>query len=167
MANKIVNRVAQSALITFDLEDYYPQGKRCSLDISQWLEEGVLLREKDFRNALNAFDFSPYKDCYVALQCSTDALLPAWAPLLVTAHLQPIAKKVVWGTLAALEMAIFTPIIAQLKGEDFAGKPVIIKGCTHHFIPQSVYVALLQKLQPYAKRLMYGEACSSVPLVKK
>ena len=81
-------------------------------------------------------------------------MLPAWAPLLVTAHLQPIAKKVVWGTLAALEMAIFTPIIAQLKGEDFAGKPVIIKGCTHHFIPQSVYVALLQKLQPYAKRLM-------------
>ena len=128
MADKIVNRVAQSALITFDLEDYYPQGKRCSLDISQWLEEGVLLREKDFRNALNAFDFSPYKNCYVALECSTDALLPAWAPLLVTAHLQPIAKKVVWGTLAALEMAIFTPIIAQLKGEDFAGKPLSSKG---------------------------------------
>ena len=166
MADKIVNRVAQSALITFDLEDYYPQGKRCSLDISQWLEEGVLLREKDFRNALNAFDFSPYKNCYVALECSTDALLPAGRPLLVTAHLQPIAKKVVWGTLAALEMAIFTPIIAQLKGEDFAGKTRYHQRLHPSFYSAKCLCGTAAKTAT-AKRLMYGEACSSVPLVKK
>ena len=93
MAGEIVNRVAKSPLITFDLEEHYPAGERKTLDLSQWLEQGFILREKEFRSALKAFDFSPYKDAYVALYCSTEALLPAWAHLLVSSHLHQIAKK--------------------------------------------------------------------------
>ena len=167
MADEIVNRVAKSPLITFDLEEHYPQGKRVALDLSQWLEQGFILREKEFRAALKSFDFSPYKDCYIALYCSTDALLPAWANLLVTTHLQSIAKKVIWGSLQELENAIFQEIIQSLAVETYKDKPVIIKGCAEKAIPPSAFIALVEKLQPHVKSLMYGEACSSVPLYKK
>ena len=167
MAGEIVNRVAKSPLITFDLEKLYPAGERKTLDLSQWLEQGFILREKEFRSALKTFDFSPYKDAYVALYCSTEALLPAWAHLLVSIHLQQIAKKVVWGTLVDLETAIFQSLIEALDPTPYQGKPVIIKGCTDKNIPATAYVALVEKLQPHVKSLMYGEACSSVPLYKK
>ena len=167
MADEIVNRVAQSSLITFDLEEHYPKGERKTLDLSQWLEKGFILREKEFRTALKNFDFSAYKDSYVALYCSTEALLPAWANLLVTIHLQHIAKQVIWGTLEELEIAIFQSLIDAIDPTPFEGKPVIIKGCADKNIPATAYVALVQKLQPYVKSLMYGEACSSVPLYKK
>ena len=167
MADEIVNRVAQSSLITFDLEEHYPEGERKTLDLSQWLEQGFILREKEFRTALKNFDFSAYKDSYVALYCSTEALLPAWANLLVTSHLQHIAKKVIWGTLEELEIAIFQSLIDAIDPTPFEGKAVIIKGCADKSIPATAYVALVQKLQPYVKSLMYGEACSSVPLYKK
>ena len=167
MADEIVNRVAQSSLITFDLEEHYPEGERKTLDLSQWLEQGFILREKEFRTALKNFDFSAYKDSYVALYCSTEALLPAWANLLVTIHLQHIAKQVIWGTLEELEIAIFQSLIDAIDPTPFDGKPVIIKGCADKSIPATAYVALVQKLQPYVKSLMYGEACSSVPLYKK
>ncbi len=167
MAGEIVNRVAKSPLITFDLEEHYPTGERKTLDLSQWLEQGFILREKEFRSALKAFDFSPYKDAYVALYCSTEALLPAWAHLLVSSHLHQIAKKVVWGTLVDLESAIFQSLIEALDPTPYQGKPVIIKGCADKNIPATAYVALVEKLQPHVKSLMYGEACSSVPLYKK
>ena len=167
MADEIVNRVAKSPLITFDLEEHYPEGERKTLDLSQWLEQGFILREKEFRAALKSFDFSPYKDCYIALYCSTDALLPAWANLLVTTHLQSIAKKVIWGSLQELENAIFQEIIQSLAVETYKDKPVIIKGCAEKAIPPSAFIALVEKLQPHVKSLMYGEACSSVPLYKK
>lgn len=167
MEGEIVNRVAKSPLITFDLEEHYPEGERKTLDLSQWLEQGFILREKEFRAALKSFDFSPYKDCYIALYCSTDALLPAWANLLVTTHLQSIAKKVIWGSLQELENAIFQEIIQSLPVETYKDKPVIIKGCAEKAIPPSAFIALVEKLQPHVKSLMYGEACSSVPLYKK
>ncbi len=167
MEGEIVNRVAKSPLITFDLEEHYPEGERKTLDLSQWLEQGFILREKEFRAALKSFDFSPYKDCYIALYCSTDALLPAWANLLVTTHLQSIAKKVIWGSLQELENAIFQEIIQSLAVETYKDKPVIIKGCAEKAIPPSAFIALVEKLQPHVKSLMYGEACSSVPLYKK
>lgn len=167
MEGEIVNRVTKSPLITFDLEEHYPEGERKTLDLSQWLEQGFILREKEFRAALKSFDFSPYKDCYIALYCSTDALLPAWANLLVTTHLQSIAKKVIWGSLQELENAIFQEIIQSLPVETYKDKPVIIKGCAEKAIPPSAFIALVEKLQPHVKSLMYGEACSSVPLYKK
>ncbi|MDC1030217.1 DUF2480 family protein [Flavobacteriaceae bacterium] len=167
MEEEIVNRVAKSPLITFDLEDFYPEGERRSIDMSQWLEQGLILREKDFRIALKNVDFKAYENTYVAINCSTEALLPAWASLLVTTHIQPFAKKVVLGSLQDLERQIFEEIISQLDTTPFVNKPVIIKGCSEKNIPAAAFVSLIQKLQPHAKSLFYGEACSSVPLHKK
>ena len=106
MEKEIVNRVAQSKLITFDLEDYYPKGERKVLDIKDWLYEGFILREKEFRAHVDAHDWSMYQEAYVALQCSSDAIIPGWAFMLVASKLQPYAKKVVQGNLETLETAL-------------------------------------------------------------
>ncbi|MDG1292364.1 MAG: DUF2480 family protein [Flavobacteriaceae bacterium] len=163
----IVNRVAESALITFDLEKLYQIGQRQSIDLSQWLYEGLILKEKDFRAQLNVHDWSVYQDQFVALYCSTEAILPAWASLLVTSHLQPYSRKVVMGTLEDLEVQLFSEEIQLLDVTPFKDKPVIIKGCSDKTVPQDAYVQLIAKLQPIVKSLFYGEACSSVPLYKK
>ena len=163
----IVNRVAKSALITFDLEKFYQIGQRQSIDLSQWLFEGLILKEKYFRAQLNAHDWSVYQDQFVALYCSTEAILPAWASLLVTSHLQPYSRKVVMGTLEDLEVQLFSEEIQLLDVTPFKDKPIIIKGCSDKTVPQDAYVQLIAKLQPIVKSLFYGEACSSVPLYKK
>jgi hypothetical protein len=167
LKEEIVNRVAKSALVTLDLEDFYPEGKRTVIDISQWLYEGIVLKEKDFREALKIQDFSQYQDCYVVLYCSTDAIVPGWAYILVSLELSNFAKKTVVGSLETLESILYSEIIKFLDLEPYRNKPVIIKGCAHKPIPQNAFVLLAQRLQPIAKSIMYGEACSSVPLFKK
>lgn len=167
MAEEIVNRVAQSALVTFDLEDYYPAGERVSLDISQWLYEGIVLREKDFRAEVSGHDWSQYQDSYVALYCSTDAIVPGWAYLLISTYLNPYAKKVVVGDLETLEASLYQEVLERLDTEPFLDKPVIIKGCSRKPVPSNAYIWAAAKLQPVARSLMYGEACSSVPLYKR
>lgn len=167
MAKEIKNRVANSKLITIDLEDYYPEGKRVCLDISQWLESGFILREKDFRALLAGYDWSQHNEQYIALYCSTDAILPAWTYALITVMLAPFSKKVIVGDLEQLESIIYTEIIQNLDLEYCVGKACIIKGCTNKPIPQNAYVLLGQKLIIIAKNVMYGEACSFVPLSKK
>ena len=164
---EIINKVANSVLEIFDLEDYYPKGNRVQLDISQWLLEGFLLREKDFREHLKNHDWSQYQDAYVAVFCSTDAIVPAWASILVTIHLSPFAKKIVSGTLEDLETSLYEEILPSVDYSKFEGKPVIIKGCSKKPVPMSAYVLAAQKLQPFARSIMYGEACSAVPLYKK
>jgi hypothetical protein len=165
--DEIVNRVANSKLITFDLEDLYPSGERKVLDISQWLEEGFLLRESRFRESVNNHNWSQYQDTYVALQCSTDAIIPAWAQMLVATKLQGIAKKTVSGSLTLLETVLYTEAIAALDSTPFENAPVIVKGCSNKPVPENAYILLIEKLQPVARTLMFGEACSSVPLYKK
>lgn len=167
MAEEIVNRVAQSKLVTFDLEDLYPEGQRITLDIADWLLEGFLLKEKDFREQARAYDWSVYKDAYVALTCSTDAIVPAWAYMLLTTYLQPYVKKVILGSLQQLESAIYQDIINNMDISAYKNLPVIVKGCSKRPVPENAYLLLIQKLQPEVKSLMYGEACSSVPLYKK
>ena len=167
MADTIVNRVAASALITFDLEKLYQIGTRQSIDLSQWLHQGLLLKEKEFRALLKAHDWSVYRDQFIALHCSKDAILPAWAALLVTTHLQPYARKVVLGTLNDLEVQLFAEEIQLLDISQYKDQPLIIKGCSDKTVPQDAYVQLIAKLQPVVKSLFYGEACSSVPLYKK
>ena len=167
MSEEIINRVANSKLITIDLEDFYPKGERISFDISQWLLEGIVLREKDFREKANSHDWSQYKDCYVALYCSTDAIIPGWAYLLLSLHLSPYAAKITVGSLDSLENILFAEIIHKSDFSAYKDKPVIIKGCTNKPIPENAYVLLAQKLHPIAKSIMYGEACSSVPLFKR
>ena len=167
MAEEIVNRVAQSKLITFNLEDFYPKGQRFLFDISQWLLEGFVLREKDFREEAKAHDWSQYKDQFVALDCSTDAIVPAWAYMLLATYLEPYAKKVVIGDLENLESHLYQEVIEKMDVSDLKDKPVIVKGCSNKPVPKNAYIFLINKLQPVVKSLMYGEACSSVPLYKQ
>lgn len=167
MSEEIINRVANSKLLTFDLEEIYPKGERVSFDISQWLLEGIVLRESEFRGNVKEHDWSQYQDKYIALFCSTDAIVPGWAYILLSLHFAPYAKKVTVGSLDELESILFTELLQNLDVSEFKDKPVIIKGCAHKPIPQNAYVLLAQKLQPVVKSIMYGEACSSVPLYKK
>ena len=165
-SNEIINRVANSPLITIDLEEIYPEGKRLQLDIAQWLEEGLILREKQFRETLKEFDFSPYKDAFVALHCSTDAILPGWAYLLITSHLQPYAQYITVGTLEDLDRELYDQLITEMNISPYFGKKIILKGCSRKPVPDSAYIQLAQKLLPHVDSLMFGEACSTVPLFK-
>lgn len=167
MAEEIVNRVANSKLLTLNLEDLYPNGERTKLDISLWLLEGIVLREKEFRQKAEEHEWSQYQDKFVALYCSTDAIIPGWAYLLLSLKLAPYAKKVSVGTLDELESILFAELLKDFDVSEYYDKSVIIKGCANKPIPQNAYVLLAQKLQPIAKSIMYGEACSSVPLFKK
>ncbi len=167
MADEIINRVANSKLVTFDLEDLYPTGERMLLDISQWLEEGFLLRESRFRESVQNHDWLQYKDCFVALQCSTDAIVPAWAYMLVSTRLNGIALKTITGSLLLLETILYTEVISNLDITPYENAPVIVKGCSNKPVPENAYLQLIQKLQPVVRSLMFGEACSSVPLFKK
>ena len=165
--NEIINRVANSKLVTFDLEGFYPNGERVIFDISKWLLEGIVLKENDFREEVKNHDWSQYQDKFVALYCETDAIIPGWAYLLISMQLTPFVKKVSVGDLITLETILFSEIIEKIDFSRFIDKAVIIKGCAHKPIPQNAFVLLAQKLQPIAKSIMYGEACSSVPLYKR
>lgn len=167
MAEEIINRVANSALVTFDLEDYYPSGKRAMVDISQWLYEGIVLREKEFRAGISSHDWSQYEGAFVALHCSTDAIIPGWAYLLISTYLNPYARHVVVGDLETLESSLYRMILEEIDTTPFEGKPVILKGCSNKPVPANAYVWAAAKLQPVVRSLMYGEACSSVPLFKQ
>ena len=168
MEEEIVNRVANNQnLVTLDLEDFYPAGKRVVFDIKDWLFQELILREKDFRAYVKNHDWSLYLDQYVVLICSTDAIIPGWAYLLLTTALQPYAKKVAVGNVELLNALLYEEIINNLDTEPYLDKAVIIKGCSDKPVPESAYISLVQKLQPIAKTIMYGEACSSVPLYKK
>lgn len=167
MANEIINRVANSQLKVIDLEDFYPSEKRVVIDIKQWLFNELILKETDFRNSLKNHSWTQYKNTYVALTCSCDAIVPSWAYMLIATYLTDYAKKVIVGTLNELETAIFYDIITDFAIEEYKNKPVIIKGCSNKQIPETAYIQLIEKLQPVTKSILFGEACSSVPLYKK
>lgn len=167
MAGDIVNRVANSKLQVIDLESYYPEGARVVFDIKDWLYEGLVLREKEFRNAVKTHNWAQYQDAYVALQCSSEAIVPDWAYMLISIHLRDYARLSVIGTLEQLESIVFSSIISELDLSAYKNAPVIIKGCSHKPVPANALVLLSQRLQPVAKSVMFGEACSSVPLFKR
>lgn len=163
---EIVNKVAQSSLMVFDLEDYYPDDHVVDLDVSQWLTEGFLLRETDFRAQLKDYDWSPFEDKYVALYCSTDAILPAWAFVLVAVHLAPFTLKIIQGSKELAVIEWYQDILNKLDYTTYYHKPVILKGCSKKSVPNQVYTLAIQKLIKVAKSVMFGEACSAVPLFK-
>jgi hypothetical protein len=163
---EIINKVAQSSLVVFDLEDYYPDDHVVDLDVSQWLAEGFLLRETDFRAQLKAMDWTPYEDKYVALYCATDAILPAWAFALVAVHLSPLALKIIHGSKELAIIEWYQDILNKLDYTDYFEKPVILKGCSKKAVPNQVYTLAIQKLIKVSKSVMFGEACSAVPLYK-
>lgn len=167
MPGEIINRVANSKLVTLDLEDYYPEGDRIRLDIEKWLYQGIILKEKDFRAFVDSHDWHQYHGKYVAVMCSSDAIIPSWAYLLISVSLSPYARKFVVGDLELLENMIFQDVIEAIDIDQFEGIPVIIKGCSNKQIPESAYALLTKNLLPKVSSLMFGEACSSVPLFKK
>ncbi|PCJ97623.1 MAG: hypothetical protein COA50_04060 [Flavobacteriaceae bacterium] len=167
MSEEITNRVAQSKLVTFDLEELYPEGKRILFDIKDWLHEGFILKEKEFRKSLDEYSWESHKNQYVGLICSSDAIIPGWAYMLIATKLQPYAKKVIVGNLEQLETALYQSIIERIDLSVFKDKAVIIKGCSNKPVPENAYLLATTKIQEVAKSIMYGEACSSVPLYKR
>lgn len=167
MADEIINKVAQSGIITINPEEYYPEGKRVLLDIKPLLFQELILKEKDFREHIKATDWSQYKDTYVAITCTNDAIVPTWAYMLLTLALEPFAKKVVFGDLEILETVLFEDIIEKLDISKYKDARIVIKGCSDKPVPVSAYVALTERLRPLAKSIMYGEPCSTVPLYKQ
>lgn len=164
---EIINKVAQSSLEVFDLEDLYPVGLRSGVDLSQWLLGGIILKEKDFRASLKEVDWSEYSGHYVAIFCTTDAIVPAWAKMLITSHLQPFAKQILSCSLHEIDGFLYHEILSKIDFSKYRDKPVIVKGCSKKPVPEIAYVLAVQNLMPFAKSIMYGEACSAVPLYKK
>ncbi len=163
----IVNKVASSGLITLNLEDYYPQGERVVYDIKDNLFQGLMLREKDFREFIKEHDWSQYQDKYVAITCSVDAIVPTWAYMLLANKLAPYAKEVVFGDATHLESLLFHQAIKQIPIQEYADQRVVIKGCANLEVPVAAYVELTKLLSPVVKSIMYGEPCSTVPIYKK
>lgn len=165
--DQIINRVASSQLITFDLEQLYSAGDRVWIDIKDVLFQGLILKEKDFRNYIKSHDWSQYAGKFVAVSCSADAIVPTWAYMLISVNLQPFARLVVFGDLTALESQLFKLALAQINWEQYRDAKVVVKGCSKVEVPISAYVEVANKLRPLAQSIMFGEACSTVPLFKK
>jgi Protein of unknown function (DUF2480) len=165
--DKIINKVAGSSLVTFDLEEYYQPGDRCVIDIKDQLYEGLILREKDFRAFIKDHDWSAYKNKFVSLTCSADAIVPTWAYMLLTIALHPYASRVVFGTLDELETTLFRERLAEVDWNLFKDSKVVIKGCSKVNVPVAVYVEATVQLKTVAASLMFGEPCSTVPLFKR
>ncbi|MEL6671449.1 MAG: DUF2480 family protein [Bacteroidota bacterium] len=167
MSGEIVNRISNSPIVTFKLEHYHAPGERVQIDIKDQLFQGLILRERDFRGWVKEHDWSQYQGAHVAIYCSTDAIIQVWAYMLLAAKLQPFAETVVFGTLEELETQLFRQALDQLDFSQFEGKPVVVKGCSDIQIPAGVYVEAMRRLLPFAKKLSYGEPCSTVPLYKR
>ena len=163
----IENKVEKSGLITLNLEDYYCKGERVEFDIATVLFQGLILREKDFRAFISTHNWSAYQDKYVALKCSADAIVPLWAYMLLASALEPYAKKVVFGNLDTLETLLYTEKLQNINPQEYKDERVIIKGCSKYPVPASAYVMLTSMLKPVVKSIMFGEACSTVPIFKK
>jgi hypothetical protein len=164
---EIINKVASSGLITFNLEDYYTPGKRIELDIKDWLFEGLVLREKDFRETLKNYDWSVFENKYVAVFCSADAIVPTWAYMLIASYLHPFAEKIVFGNLSDLEKSLFIETLDKIDFSQFKDERVVIKGCSKIKVPENVYVEVTNRLMPFVKSIMFGEPCSTVPVYKR
>ena len=163
---EIVNKVASSGLISFDLEEYYQSGERILIDIREHLYEGLILKEKDFREFIKQHNWQQYENKFVAITCSADAIVPTWAFMLLTTALQPYARIVFYGSLERLEEKLFEDVLRKINWEEFRGRKVVVKGCSKINVPVSVYIEVVRYLQPIVSSLMFGEPCSTVPLYK-
>jgi hypothetical protein len=162
-----INKVAQSGLLTLDPAAFYPQGERVVYDIKDNLFMELILKEKDFREFVKTHDWAQYQDKYVAVTCSADAIVPAWAYMLLANRLAPYAKEVVFGDAEVLETVLFVKSITGLDVEQYRDQRIVIKGCGDIPVPVSAYVELTKRLTPVVKSLMFGEPCSTVPIYKK
>jgi hypothetical protein len=167
MENTIVNKVAESALTSIDLEEFYPKEDTAIFDLKDHLFMGLILKEKDFRTTLSNTDWDQYRGKNVAITCSTDAIIPMWAYMLAASNLQPMANEIFFGDEKQLQQSILLKNIAKINGEDYLDKRVVVKGCGDVAIPEAAYVEITNKLRPFVKSIMYGEPCSTVPIYKR
>ncbi len=167
MDNTIVNKVAESGIITIDLEEYTKNTSIKIFDLKDHLFMGLIVKEKDFRAALTQTNWEVYKDVYVGVTCTTDAIIPMWAYMLVASYVEPFAKKVFMGNEGQTQEQLLLHCIDTIDITHYADKRVVIKGCGDNPIPASAYLAITAKLRPVAKSIMYGEPCSTVPIFKK
>ena len=163
----LVNRVANSGLLTINLEDDFPGAERVVFDLKDYLFMELILKEKDFRAALKAHDWTAYADKQLLVYCSTDAIIPVWAYMLVATYAAPHAAGIFQGTETEFLKAHYHTVVSRLDGAAYADKRIVIKGCSDQPVPPEAYTALTAKLQPYARTLMYGEPCSTVPIYKR
>jgi len=168
MSDVIVNKVAESGIVSLDLQDFLPEESAlASIDLKDFLFMGLILKEKDFRTALQSMDWKVFEGKAVGLHNSADAIIPAWAYMLVAAYLQPVAGSVFMGDTDALRRHLLLGAINALPAEPYQDKRVVIKGCGDTTIPPEAYLGITLKLRPVAKSIMYGEPCSTVPVFKK
>jgi hypothetical protein len=167
MEEQFINKVAESGIITLDPATYIPVGETAVFDMKDHLFMGLILKEKDFREALKKMDWEQYRNKNVAVGCTADAIIPAWAYMLVASNLQPVANDMVMGDEKELQRQLFLKNISRIDVNDFADKRVVIKGCGEIPIGDFVYMELTKILRPVAKSIMYGEPCSTVPVYKK
>ena len=164
---EIINKVSQSNLVSLDLEDYYHTGERVVFDLKPYLFQELILKEKDFRAALKAIDFSQFTGKNVAVCCTADAIVPTWAYMLLATYLAPYANMFVFGDTQALEDALFRDALQRIDYSQYENAKVVVKGCSKHPVPTSAYVEITRRLQPIVSSLMFGEPCSTVPLYKQ
>lgn len=167
MSEEIVNKIAASGLITLDLEEYYPKEDILVFDLKPHLFMELILKEKDFRAALQQLDWSVYQDKVVAVTCTADAIIPMWAYMLIGTYLQPVAKDIIFGNEQSARQQLFLQNIAAIPASDYADQRVVVKGCGDVPIGEYAYLEITKKLRPVAKSIMYGEPCSTVPIFKK
>lgn len=167
MSDEIINKVARSPLQTFNLEEFYTPGERILFDIADQLFQGLILKEKDFRDFVQSNDWSKYAGKHVAISCSADAIVPTWAYMLLSVALQPHATTVIFGSLEELETQLFRNNLDKVDWDKFKDAKVVIKGCSAVAVPIAAYVEVTSRLRPLASSIMFGEPCSTVPLFKK
>lgn len=164
---QFVNKVAESGIITLDLVSFIPEeASIASFDLKPFLFREMILREKDYRAALQTFDWQQYEGKHVAMFCSADAIVPVWAYMLAASYLQPISTSAYFGTPEELQKVLINDKIKAIDKADYTDKRVVIKGCGDTPIPEAAYVAISLHLRPVVKSLMYGEPCSTVPIYK-
>ncbi|MBL0356583.1 MAG: DUF2480 family protein [Chitinophagaceae bacterium] len=167
MEGELINKVSESALVTLNLEDYYPKEAVAVFDLKDYLFMGLILKEKDFREALKNLDLAPFTGKAVAVTCSADAVIPMWAYMLVAGYMQPVATEVVFGNEEETKKQLLLKNISTLTVSDFADKRIVIKGCGDLPIGEAAYLQATKLLRPVAKSIMYGEPCSTVPIFKR
>jgi hypothetical protein len=167
MEDVILNKVAQSGLITLDLADFYPEGEIAIFDVKDYLFMELILKEKEYRETLKNFDWSSFKNKIVAITCSADAIIPLWAYMLAVSYLEPYAKDIVFGNADEVLKIVFLKKLQRIDAKEFTDKRVVIKGCGDKVIPEAAFVEITKILRPEVKSIMYGEPCSTVPIYKK
>jgi len=162
-----VNKVAQSGLVTLDPASFYPAGERVIYDIKDNLFMELILKEKDFREFVKGHDWSVYEGKNVGITCTADAIVPAWAYMLLANRMAPYAKEIVFGNEEVLETVLFDKEMRKADFEQYRDQRIVLKGCGDIPVPTSAYVELTKRLTPIAKSLMFGEPCSTVPIYKR